>query len=68
MNEYASFNDIPNVKVFEADPDPYGYEEQKDSWTLVQKDAIDEEMFIHYRVQKNDSLLRISFLSGMSEK
>lgn len=44
------------------------FEETKNNWINIKKDVLDSQMYIRYNVKKNDSLMRISFLSGISEK
>lgn len=43
-------------------------EEESKEWTVLDKSQIDAETYIQYKVKKNDSMTRISFLSGLSEK
>jgi LysM repeat protein len=35
---------------------------------IKKADVLDNDLYIRYKVKKNDSILRISFLSGISEK
>lgn len=64
--DYTSL--IQNDYIKENCVDGHLEESKIDNWAIINKDILDNEMYIRYKVKKNDSVLRISFLSGITEK